>query len=282
LVGKGLINKDAVSLFDIATIFPLYLYTTPETTRGTLFATQETSREPNLAPAFIRDITARLGLKFIKDGLGDLTTSLGPEDIFHYAYAVFHSPTYRSRYAEFLKIDFPRLPLTTNLSLFRHLCQFGADLVALHLLEDDYPAASWNRAIHDSSFIIHHSPFASPAATFVERQTGTTVGSMSKSSAYDKGRVYLDTSNRARSSYFEGVPEEVWNFHIGGYQVCHKWLYDRRGSGGEPGRTLNPEDIEHYRRVVVALKETMRLMAEIDAVIEDHGGWPLVGSVGDK
>ena len=64
----------------------------------------------------------------------------------------------------------------------------------------------------------------------------------------------------------------MWNFYVGGYQVCRKWLYDRRG---QPGRTLTPEDIAHYQRVVVALKETMRLMGEIDGVIEDHGGWPI-------
>ena len=77
-------------------------------------------------------------------------------------------------------------------------------------------------------------------------------------------KVYLDTSRRARSSYFDRVPEDVWNFHIGGYQVCYKWLYDRRGTGGEPGRTLTAEDIAHYQRIVVALKETMQLMEEIE------------------
>jgi hypothetical protein len=68
--------------------------------------------------------------------------------------------------------------------------------------------------------------------------------------------------------WFEGVPEDVWNFHIGGYQVCEKWLKDRRG------RVLSEEDIAHYQKIVVALKETIRLMAEIDQVIEAHGGWP--------
>jgi hypothetical protein len=67
----------------------------------------------------------------------------------------------------------------------------------------------------------------------------------------------------------------VWNFHIGGYQVCYKWLYDRRGTGGEPGRTLTADDIAHHQRIVVALKETIRLMGEIDEVIEACGGWPI-------
>ena len=67
---------------------------------------------------------------------------------------------------------------------------------------------------------------------------------------------------------FQGVREDVWNFHIGGYQVCEKWLKDRKG------RTLSKDDIAHYQKIVVALNETIRLMAEIDAVIEQHGGWP--------
>ena len=75
--------------------------------------------------------------------------------------------------------------------------------------------------------------------------------------------------DRARTAGFRGVPEEVWNFHIGGYQVCEKWLKDRKG------RTLSTEDIEHYQRVVVALNETIRIMGEIDEVIEAHGGWQI-------
>ena len=70
------------------------------------------------------------------DGCGDLRKTFGSEGVFHYIYAVFHSPTYRSRYAEFLKIDFPRLPLTRDVALFRSLCALGKELVALlHLME---------------------------------------------------------------------------------------------------------------------------------------------------
>jgi hypothetical protein len=67
---------------------------------------------------------------------------------------------------------------------------------------------------------------------------------------------------------FHGVSEVVWNFHIGGYQVCEKWLKDRKG------RTLSDDDIEHYQKIVVALSETIRIMGEIDGVTEAHGGWP--------
>jgi predicted helicase len=79
------------------------------------------TRAPNLAPEFIKDFSGKLGLTFIQNGTGDLKKTFGPEDVFHYIYAVFHSPTYRTRYAEFLKIDFPRVPLTSDVKLFRKL-----------------------------------------------------------------------------------------------------------------------------------------------------------------
>lgn len=134
-----------VELKDGSNVFLLYLYDDAETETckgsGTmLMALFESSpgyvtRRANLNPKFIEDITQRLGLKWIPVDRDDLKKTVGPEDVFHYAYAVFHSPTYRERYAEFLKIDFPRLPLTSDLKLFRILAAKGAELVALHLME---------------------------------------------------------------------------------------------------------------------------------------------------
>ncbi len=92
-------------------------------------------RAPNLSPDFIATLEQYLGLSFLTDGCGDLNSTFGPEDVFHYIYAIFHSPTYRKRYAEFLKMDFPRVPLTYDTQLFRHLCTLGKELVSLHLLE---------------------------------------------------------------------------------------------------------------------------------------------------
>jgi len=225
-------------------------------------------------------LNGKLGLEFVTDGRGDLHHTLGPEDIFHYAYAVFHSLTYRTRYADQLKIDFPRLPLTDDVELFRQLVMRGVDLVALHLLEDNYEGAYWNR--HNEP-----SPLTQPITQFVRGKNDAQVGSMSKSRAYDEKqkRIWLDTSNRKDGSYFQFSDDinaeealATWEFHIGGYQVLHKWLYDRRAKGSEAGRVLTDEDIEHYQRVVVALYETRRLMDEIDEVIDEHGGFPLRGS----
>ncbi len=282
-VSRHPIAKEYISSLDNCFAFPLQLYfdlANVPLFDSHLSTNASNDRRPNLAPDFIKALETQLGLTFTPIQPAPHSphpTTFGPEDVFHYAYAIFHSPTYRTRYAEFLKIDFPRLPLTSDVALFRALAGLGADLVALHLLEDDYPAASWNfpPSVPPGGGEVKGGPLQHPITTFVEGANGTTMGAFSKSACYENGRVYLDTSNRARSSYFAGVPEDVWNFHVGGYQVLYKWLYDRRGSGGDPGRTLTPEDIAHYQRIVVALKETIRLMAEIDAVIEEHGGWPI-------
>lgn len=192
----------------------------------------------NLAPQFLSSLANKLGLT--KDKSSGLPTGLTPEDIFHYAYAVLHSPGYRSRYAEFLKIDFPRLPLTGNLELFRALAGLGSELTALHLME----SLKLDKAI--TEFIGSRNPE-------VEKAT------------WSNNTVWVDNS---QTSGFKGVREDVWNFHIGGYQVCAKWLKDRKG------RTLSDDDIAHYQKIVVALSETIRLMAEIDRVIDVYGGWP--------
>jgi predicted helicase len=181
-----------------------------------------------------------LALRFVEDGRGDLQETFGPEDIFNYSYAVFHSPEYRARYAEFLKTDFPRLPLTSDKALFKSLAGKGAVLVSLHLLE---------------------SPLLSPPVTKYEVKGEHSVDKI----CYDENTQCVSIN---KTQYFEGVSPEVWNFHIGGYQVCEKWLKDRKG------RKLTINDIDHYQKIVVALKETIRLMSEIDEAIEEHGGWP--------
>ncbi len=163
-----------------------------------------------------------------------------PSDVFNYAYAVFHSPIYRRRYEEFLKRDFPRLPLTGDAKLFQILARLGGELVALHLME----SALLNR--HLSDFLGRRRPE-------VERVS------------YDNKTIWID---KEQVCGFQGVPEVVWEFRVGGYRVCEKWLKDRKG------RVLSTEDIDHYQRIVVALSETIRLMKEIDKVIEKHGGWP--------
>lgn len=224
-------------------VFPLYIY--PSESRNSkaleLPGLFSSARVPNLSKDFISKVSFQVGLSFIYDGTGDLIKTFGPEDVFHYMYAVFHSLAYRSRYAEFLKIDFPHLPLTSNVELFRQLCGLGRELVALHLLE----ASTLNK----------------PITKFKGKGDNVVAKGHPK---YQDGVVLVNSSQG-----FEGVPEDVWEFHIGGYQVCEKWLKDRRE------RELSTEDIVHFGKVVVALRETIRLMVEVDAVIDVHGGWPI-------
>lgn len=195
-------------------------------------------RRPSLAPSFLNSLALALALP--QEGEHGLPAGMTPEDIFHYAYAVFHSPSYRSRYEDFLKIDFPRLPLPQDLDLFRALASTGGKLVALHLLE--------------STGLEHFAvEYIGDCATEIEKV------------AWSSGTVWID---KARTAGFKGVSEEVWRFEIGSYQVCEKWLKDRKG------RRLLPGDIQHYRRIVSAITDTIRTMSEIDEVIETHGGWP--------
>ena len=240
----------------IMSFAPLYLYPGVDKAEAALFDRWPKGRDgrtPNLDSAFVGEIAAATELRFVSDGRSDLQKAFGPEDLFAWIYAVFHSPSYRRVYEAHLKLDFPRVPHPGSRELFRTLTGAGHDLLALHLLESPNLAET----ITD---------YAGPRTPEVGR-----VG-------WSAGTVWLDARKTlARQAHyatqpgtigFHGVPEEVWNLQVGGYQVCHKWLKDRKG------RTLSEEDLAHYQKIVVALNETIRIMAEIDEVIEGHGGWP--------
>jgi predicted helicase len=225
-------------------VFPLWLKAdSPEPAKRSLFSG---GKRLNLGRDFLQKLGSRLGLE--PAGVVGVPGNLAPEDIFYYAYAIFYSPTYRSRYAEFLKNEFPRLPLTGCLELFYALARLGKDLVALHLMESPKLEQFMTKYI-------------GPEDPEVVR-----VG-------WSRDTVWLDEASAKKGQIAEpgsivGVPEAVWNFHIGGYQVCKKWLKDRKG------RRLSAEDIAHYQRIIVALAETIRLMKAVDEIIEAHGGWP--------
>lgn len=238
-------DKPAPAIFveikDGSSVFPLYLYSG---SKNDLIDEAEAhliqSRRANLAPEWIQLCAACLNLVYVEDKAGDLENAFGPEDILHYAYAIFHSPTYRNRYAAFLKIDFPRLPLTANQSLFRQLSSLGAELTALHLMKCDAP-------------VIANYPVAGSNRVDTVRYTEPTDAM--------PGRVWINAAQ-----YFQDIPCEVWNFHIGGYQVLAKWLKDRKG------RALNFDELIHYQRIVAALQRTLEIQQEIDAAI---GEWPI-------
>jgi predicted helicase len=187
---------------------------------------------------------------------------ISPEDIFHYAYAVFHSPTYRTRYAEFLKIDFPRLPLTRSIRRFRALAELGKQLTALHLLDAD--AAE---VLNDAP---KRHPFPESGPNDVEKPQWKGID---PNAPFGKGPAPSNDPNAPfgkvfinQTQYFDNVPEQVWQHKIGGYQPAEKWLKDRKG------RTLTSDDLAHYQKMLVAMAETQGLLPQIDEAI---GEWPL-------
>ena len=233
---KHLIQHHTVSLKEVNYLFPLYAYPTEGQARIHI------SREANLDPDFVKAFGFGINLKFTPDGVGDLDTTFGPEDVFHYIYALLHSPEYRRRYADFLKSDFPRVPLTGNRALFAALVALGKRLTDLHLMEaegDDSPAF----------------PMVGDNRVDKVRYAPPKNGAL--------GQVFIN-----RDQHFKGVTPETWEFTIGGYRPAEKWLKDRKG------RVLSDDDIEHYQKIVAALADTQCLMDETDELIEQHGGWP--------
>jgi predicted helicase len=266
-VARTVSSHKAMSAYDTNSVFPLFLVEDSESRQRSI----ATGHRINFSPPFLRALAVSLGVP--QKGAHGLPQDLAPEDIFQYAYAVFHSPDYRSRYAEFLKIDFPRLPLTSSLELFRALARLGGELVALHLVEApvqqalsaryDQPAKAWRYDVTPSHRLPVALTFTGPAAPVVDK-----VGWSDDTAWLDAAATKKGQPATPGTIGFRGVPEAVWNFHIGGYQVCHKWLKDRKG------RTLSADDLIHYHSIVIALHETIRLMMEIDEVIDQHGGWP--------
>ncbi len=228
----------AVSLKTIDYHFPLYLYSKNDRSEKAktgigrfatmmLFEPKESygGRRPNLNPAFVDALTAAYG------------KAPTPEEIFHYIYAVLYAPAYRTKYAEFLKADFPRIPFTADAKLFRKLAVLGEKLVALHLLKSPELDPPLCRFEGDGNNRVEK-----------DRKTGLRYDS-------DEERVYINATQ-----HFAPVPEAVWTYQIGGYQVCEKWLKDRKE------RRLELDDIRTYCRIVTALGRTIELQGQIDAV----------------
>ncbi len=194
--------------------FPLYLY-------------EGNQRNPNLNTAIIKKIETSLGLKFVNEQSQD-REAFAPIDILDYIYAVLHSPKYREKYKEFLKIDFPRVPYPTDKETFWKLVSFGREIRQIHLLE--------------------HPVVNKPITTFPVNGNNSV-----EKITYENGKVFIN-----KSQFFDKVPLVAWEFYIGGYQPAQKWLKDRKG------RILTDEDIIHYQKIIVALTETDRIMKEIE------------------
>jgi hypothetical protein len=211
----GIIESGYVSnkTAEITSVFPLYLYPEP----GSL----DPERRPNLDEAIWSQINAAVG--------HDTT----PEDVFDYIYGVLHSPHYREKYREFLKVDFPRIPFPKNVDDFEHFRACGNALRELHLMH----------AVPESSVT-----FPNPGSMIVDYLRWE----------WNKDDGYSGTLWINDEQCFESIPADAWTFYIGGYQPAQKWLKDRKG------RALSFDDIEHYRRIIAVLTETKRIMDTID------------------
>ncbi|MBQ2625021.1 MAG: DNA methyltransferase [Kiritimatiellae bacterium] len=199
-------------------VFPLYLY-------------QDTLGNVEKVANFDKDVFGR-----IADGL---KRKPSPEELFDYIYAVLHTPEYRERYREFLKVDFPRIPYPTNAAVFKKLAKIGGELRETHLLKAKPTASERNRIAN----------FPKGGGNAVEDVR------------FANGKVYINDEQ-----YFDHVPEEAWGMFIGGYQPAQKWLKDRKG------HTLANEDIDHYQAIILALSRTRALMQKLSTLSKEWLG----------
>lgn len=219
LVGRNITDDSLVSNRTKERGYLIPLHTIKVLKQESLFPKEQVSvRASNVSQEFLVNLRAELGDK-----------SVAPEDFFAYAYAILFCPGYRTRYDAFLKRGFPRVPLTSNVSLFKKLAVMGNGLINLHLMRGTgstlppYPIAGDNK---------------------VEKIE------------FKSARIYINATQ-----YFDGVSESVWDYTIGAYQVAEKWLKDRRG------RLLTFDELNHYRQVLGVLAETIRIQADIDDAI---------------
>lgn len=218
-------------------LFPLYLYS------------EDGTKTPNLKQEIVDQIEKFVG-------------KVSPEDVFDYIYAVLHSPSYREKYKEFLKIDFPRVPYPKDSEQFKKLVRFGKELRELHLMDSsllDRLITTYSEVGDDK---VEKVEFIPVIASETKQSNIDRHGlrprddkRIATSTPRDDnlGRVYINANQ-----YFGNISEIAWNFYIGGYQPAQKWLKDRKG------RTLTNEEIEHYQKIIIVLVETDRIMKEID------------------
>ena len=190
-----------------------------------------TNRKPNLDMKIVAGIEKAIGLKFIPEQ--DLpeynpACTFAPVDLMDYIYGIMHTPKYREKFKEFLKIDFPRVPYPASAADFWAVAKLGARLRSLHLME----SPELNQLI---------TKYPIDGDNIVDKPV------------YKDGNVYIN-----KNQYFADVPESVWNFFVGGYRVADKWLKDRKGT------ELSFDDILHYQRIIKSLNETITVMSELD------------------
>lgn len=186
-----------------------------------------------LFPLYLYDVEGKKTLNLNKSILNEFEDSIGqlePEKLLDYVYAILHHPSFREKYRKFIRVDYPKIPYPKDRKTFDKLAKLGEQLVKYHLLEHE------NIDPYQISYL---------------GEGDNVVDKLE----YKDGKVYINSTQ-----YFGNVSEVAWNFYIGGYQPAQKWLKDRKG------KELTPDDIEHYSKITIVLKETDRIMKEIDKV----------------
>lgn len=223
LVCENIVESCAVSnkTREIGYLFPLYLYKSVD--KNHLFdENKETPSEktPNISPELFEKFYQSYG------------KSPSPEEIFYYIYGVLYSNVYRAKYAEFLKMDFPRVPFTSDYEVFKEVSKLGESLVYLHPLKApdlDSPISKYQgKGLNLVEKVIYGEP---------------------------EKRIYINKDN-----YFDNIDKEVFEYQIGGYRVLSKWLKDRKG------RYLSLEEITTYSRIATALRRTIETQQQIDEI----------------
>ncbi len=204
----------------------------------------ETKRKPNLNQKIVNEIATKIGMEFTNEEK-ETKNTFAPIDILDYIYAVLHSPNYREKYKEFLKIDFPKIPYPKDTTTFWELVELGKQIREIHLLESD----------KIQNYITTYSGDGNDIITTKIAKKDWKIIDKKQDKTKQLGRIYIN-----ETQYFDKIPLAVWEFYIGGYQPAQKWLKDRKN------RKLSYEDILHYQKIIVALSETNRLMKQIDEV----------------
>jgi len=238
---------------EITSIFPLYIY--PEDS-GQQSLEDSPERTPNLNMEIVEQIAVKINHVFLPDEniVCDLVAgfdgTFSPLDILDYIYAVLHSPTYREKYKEFLKIDFPRVPYPKDAKTFWKLVELGGEIRKIHLLESPTVEKYITKYPMDGGNIV-----TKPLFQMYDYSNEILDENGNENYPDYLGAVYIN-----ETQFFADVPTSAWEFYIGGYQPAQKWLKDRKG------RELSYEDILHYQKIIVALSETDRIMKEIDKI----------------
>ena len=236
-VSKWIIdNRIFFSNRGIVNLFPLYIQNNNS---------EKKEPKPNISDDFIKTIQKNLKITFLNSGYGDFKTNIGPNDIFNYIFAIFHSKYYRTRYEKNLRDDFPRIPITNNINLFEQLSLIGKRLVSLNIFE--------YLPIRNNSV----ANFPVDGANIID-----TIKFIKTDDSSNILKIYINNFQ-----YFDGIPDKICDIHVGGYRVCYKWLNDRLGT------ELTKEDIFSYQNLIRCLYHTNEYSDKIDRLIISNKGW---------